>query len=167
MIHDATDGAGNRRRQLTTLLSIALSALLAASACAPSGGARDEPREDSGADQAYTVRGEVTATPGQSGLTEDQLRIHHEAIPGFVGYDGEVVGMASMTMPFPAAETVDLGQLAVGDKIEFTFEVNWDDSPGYRITNIRKLPAETELDFGRREELPGEKGVAETEPTPP
>jgi len=166
MIQTTSDTTPARWRRLAMLLSIALSALLATLACAPSGG-DDGAQEDSGADQAYTVRGEVTATPGQNGLTEDQIRIHHEAVPGFVGYDGEVVGMASMTMPFPAADSIDLGELAVGDKIEFTFEVNWDASPGYRITRIKKLPPDTELDFGRREELPGEKGVAETEPTPP
>lgn len=166
MIHEAHAGAARRRRH-TTLLPAALVALLAATACAPGGDGGDSPSEEPAPGQAYTVRGEVTATPGEGDLTENQVRIHHEAIPGFVGYDGEVVGMASMTMPFPAADTVELGELAVGDKIEFTFEVNWDDSPGYRITAIRKLPPETELDFGRKEELPGEKGVAETEPTPP
>lgn len=166
MIQTATDNSTTRWRRPVTLLSIALTALLAAAACAPSG---DDAKAAEEADtaQSYTVRGEVTAAPGQEGLKENQVRIRHEPVPEFVGFDGEVVGMSSMNMPFPAADSVDLGDLAVGDKIEFAFEVNWEGSPGYRIIRIKKLPPDTELDFGHKHELPGEKDIAETEPTPP
>jgi Cu/Ag efflux protein CusF len=122
------------------LAGLALAGLLA---CGPP--ASDEASSD--AAQTYTARGEIVALPGEAGLQGSQLRIRHEAIPDFVSYEGEIVGMASMTMPFPAADDVDLADLEVGDPIEFTFHVDWDGSPPYQITEIRKLPDGTELDF--------------------
>ena len=107
------------------------------------------------ADQTYTVRGEVVTTPSPGPPPQD-LTIKHEHIPEFVGSDGTihvnpggVKGMRPMTMPFPLVEPgVDLSGLTPGDKIEFTFEVRWEDGvPAYRITTIEQLPPDTELDY--------------------
>ena len=74
--------------------------------------------------------------------------MRHEAMPGFVGIDGEVVGMESMTMPFPVGEGVELDGVEVGDKVGFTLEVEWEGDPPYRITRVEELGAETVLDLG-------------------
>jgi len=95
--------------------------------------------------QRYEVRGEVTRLPSTGA---DALYVRHEAIPGFVDMDGEVVGMESMAMPFPLAEEVALDGVEVGDKVRFTLEVEWEGDPPYRITRIEELGAETVLDLG-------------------
>lgn len=95
--------------------------------------------------QSYEVRGEVTRLPSAA---EPALYVRHEAVPGFVDMDGEVVGMDSMTMPFPLAEGVALEGIAPGDRVRFTLEVEWEGDPPYRITRIEELAAGTELDLG-------------------
>ncbi len=158
--------APTSRSLLPALLVLLLGAL---SACGPSGSSPESAREASEADQTYTARGEITAVPDGTGGAGDHLRIRHEAIPDFVGYDGDVVGMASMTMPFPAADDVETDDLEVGDKIEFTFEMDWDGSPPYQIVELRRLPPDTELDFDQEEgEHAGEEhSVPENPPPPP
>lgn len=153
----------------TTLPAVLALALGTLAACSPPGTSPQGGQETSATDQVYTARGEVKSVPDGSGGAGNHLRIHHEALPDFVGYDGEVVGMASMTMPFPAADDVEIGDLEVGDKIEFTFEMDWDGSPAYQIVEIRRLPPDTELDFGQEEsEQPGEEhSVPENPPPPP
>lgn len=111
-------------------------------------------------DQTYTVRGEVVALPDPRRKDDRQLRVRHESIPGFVGFEGEVVGMASMAMPFPLAADVDLDGVEPGDPVEMTFEVRWEGSPPLRIVALRELPPGTELDFESEEPLPGEEDVA-------
>lgn len=117
-------------------------------------------------DQTYTVRGEVAGLP-QEGEATRQLRVHHESVPGFVGFEGEVVGMASMTMPFPLADSVDLAGVEVGDKVEMTFEVRWEGSPPLTVVALRELPAGTVLDFETGEPMPGEAEVEGTGSAPP
>lgn len=110
----------------------------------------------------YTVRGEVVQLPAPDSPAA-QLHIRHEAIPDFRA-GGEVVGMDSMTMPFPVGEGVSLEGLSTGDKIEFTFETRYAPDTqlveGFRIVRITPLPAETELHFGApmegMEEMDGE-----------
>jgi hypothetical protein len=89
------------------------------------------------------------------------LKIHHEHIPGFIGKTGEVFvnrdgtpGMRAMNMEFPnVSGGVPADTLAVGDKVEFTFLVRWDETDtGDRIarwlvTEITPLPPETEISF--------------------
>jgi len=120
-----------------------LALLLLVAGCAEGG--REGDAEAEAAVQRYEVRGEVTRLPS-AGV--DALSVRHEAIPGFVGIDGEVVGMESMTMPFPLAEGVAPDGLEVGDKVGFTLEVEWEGDPPYRITRIEALGAETVLDLG-------------------
>ena len=56
--------------------------------------------------------------------------------------------MASMTMPFPLGDGINLDGYAVGDKVSFDFVVNWESSsPAWQVTNLEKLPADTELNF--------------------
>lgn len=94
----------------------------------------------------YTVRGQIEELP-EPGRPMSALRIHHEAIDNFVNRAGKVVGMSAMTMEFPVAEGVSLDGLAVGQKVEFTFEMVRTPTGSYRITAIRPLPDETELEF--------------------
>lgn len=95
----------------------------------------------------YTVRGEIEQLPSAENPLDD-FRVHHEAIHTFVNRKGEMKGMNSMTMPFPLGEGVRLDGFAVGEKISMEFTVvrePW----GYHVTGIKKLPAETELTYGK------------------
>lgn len=97
-------------------------------------------------DQVYTVRGEIRQLPDGENPAMG-LQIRHESIPDFVNRDGDVVGMRPMIMQFTPAPDLDLSALVVGDKISFTFDVDWDGAPLMLVTEIEPLPADTELDF--------------------
>ena len=118
--------------------------MLSAPACSE----RPDPTPATKADQVYTLRGQIAMLPDPAKPAAD-LQIHHEPIPDFVNKNGEVVGMNSMIMPFTPASSLSLSGYAVGDIVEFTFEVRWRKGPSSRVTSMRKLPAETKLDFGR------------------
>jgi Cu/Ag efflux protein CusF len=94
----------------------------------------------------YTVRGVVEKLPQTNG-PDKAVYIHHAPIPGFRNERGKVVGMMSMTMPFPVAPGVSLAGIAPGDPVKFTFTVAWKGHAGYQITKIDKLPAGTVVDF--------------------
>jgi hypothetical protein len=104
---------------------------------------------------SYTVRGLVVVVPS-AGRPMDDLEIRHEAIPDYKTRDGTVfvnskgvTGMGSMTMGFPVAEGVSLEGIDPGDKIEFVLVTTWGETyPDYAVTEIRELPADTELNFG-------------------
>jgi hypothetical protein len=102
------------------------------------------------ADKVYTVRGRITMLPVPGKPTTD-LAIHHEAINDFENASGPR-GMASMDMTFPPAPGVSLDGLAVGDIVEFDLSVWYKPGTksveGYRVTRIKRLPAETKLEFG-------------------
>lgn len=95
---------------------------------------------------SYTTRGRVAMLPDLTNPTSE-LRIHHEAIDDFKHGDGSPAPMKSMTMPFPPGPGVSLDGLAVGDVVEFTFDVQWEPTPGMSVTAIRKLPGDTGLQF--------------------
>lgn len=97
-------------------------------------------------DQIYTVRGEIRQLPSPDNPAAG-LQIRHEQIPDFVNREGEVVGMRPMIMQFTPSPDLDLGALSVGEKISFTFDVDWDGSPLFMVTKIEPLSPETELDF--------------------
>jgi len=99
---------------------------------------------EAGGARVYTVRGQIVQLP-TSPTTEFQVR--HEAIADFEDRNGDEIGMDVMIMPFPLARGVSIEGLAVGDKIEFDMAVNWNQAPSYAMTRVRKLPAETELDW--------------------
>jgi len=94
----------------------------------------------------YTARGVVEKLPLADGRDRD-LYIHHAPIPSFRDEHGQVVGMMSMTMPFPLASGVSLAGIRPGDPVEFTFTVSWRKPIGHRLMRIDKLPAGTVIDF--------------------
>lgn len=118
-----------------------LAITLAATAPLGLGGCK---QDETAAAASYTVRGQIETLPAAAGQA---VYVHHEAIPTFVTHDGKQAGMMSMTMGFAVAPGVSLDGLAKGDKVEFTFVVDWDANPTTQITAIRKLPAETTLEL--------------------
>ena len=97
-------------------------------------------------DQIYVVRGQIAMLPDPENPSKS-LQIQHENIPDFVNKAGETSGMKPMAMPFTPAPDVDLSGLAIGDKVRFTFDVDWDGSPLFLLTEIEPLAPETQLDF--------------------
>lgn len=91
----------------------------------------------------YTVRGEIVQLPAGPGR---ELVIRHEAMPDFVDQSGVKVGMQPMVMPFAVEPGVGVGGLAVGDKVKFVLDVDWQ-PPRFSIGKLEKLPADTKLDF--------------------
>ena len=94
--------------------------------------------------RTYQARGLIESLPDPA-TGAGELRIRHEAIPDLVGADGEVVGMAAMTMPFPVAAGVDLAGLSRGDAVRFDLAVDWQAARPVEVTAIERLPAGTEL----------------------
>jgi hypothetical protein len=96
--------------------------------------------------RVYTVRGEVVAppTPVTAGT---QVLVRHEAIADFVDASGQVVGMDAMVMPFEVGPPIPARDLAVGDKVEIRFSMDWK-GPRLRVERIERLPPGTVLRFG-------------------
>ena len=76
----------------------------------------------------------------QVGDGKTQLSILHEAIPDFVGINGDVVGMKSMTMPFTVADSVDLTDIEPGSRVQIELSVDWNRSEPGLILSIEFLP---------------------------
>jgi hypothetical protein len=123
---------------LARLGAVAIILLLAACTASP-------PPAGEGA-RVYTVRGEVVAppTPVTAGT---QVLVRHEAIADFVDASGQVVGMEAMVMPFDVAPSIPARDLAVGDKVEIRFSMDWK-GPRLRVERIERLPPGTVLRFG-------------------
>jgi hypothetical protein len=96
--------------------------------------------------RVYTVRGEVVAPPSPV-AAGTQVLVRHEAIDDFVDATGKVVGMDAMVMPFDVAPPVAAKDLAVGDKVEIRFTMDWK-GPRLRVDRIERLPPGTALRFG-------------------
>ena len=93
----------------------------------------------------YTFRAEVVRMPERPG---GELTLRHEAVDDFTDIAGEVVGMDSMTMPFPVARGASPDGLEVGDKVEAILVVNW--GQGFQLLErITRLPRNTRLRFGK------------------
>src|ERR1043165_7939415 len=105
--------------------------------------AQPAPAAAAPAEHVYVVRGKIADLPKPE-KPGSSRQIQHEAISDFVGQKGPAP-MKSMTMPFPVAKGVSLDGLAIGDIVEFTFEVRWNSQPHSQITKIVKLPADTQL----------------------
>ena len=127
---------------LPILVSLALAPLVACSSDAPS--------DAEATAEAYSTRGVVRALPDPS-KPGSELQIRHEEVADFRSIDGEVVGMKSMTMPFPIDPAM-LDGVAVGDRVSFDFEVRWQGSPPMKVTRLEVLPPETRLEFETAEE---------------
>ena len=155
-----------QKRRLHLLPTLALAGLLLLPLAACGGDAADTAAPDEGAEtaaetateaaaddvQSYEVRGQITNLPDDAD-PQANLTIRHEAIDDFVSMNGEVVGMSSMSMPFPVADDVDLDGMEVGDKVSFTLTVDWDGDPAYQVTRMEPLPEDTELEY--RKASPG------------
>jgi Cu/Ag efflux protein CusF len=115
-------------------------------------------------DQVYEVRGVVyEVIPGDG--RRSRVVIRHQAIPDFVGRDGELVGMESMSMPFDVDAGVSLAGIEEGDAVEIRFEVRWEGEPTLLITSLEELPAGTTIDFGATAEVvPAPEQVEVSEP---
>lgn len=94
----------------------------------------------------YTIRGQIVSLPSADDPASE-LRIRHEAIHDFKNADSEPDPMDAMTMSFPPGPDVSLDDLAVGDPIEFVFEMQWAPATQMSATAIKKLPADTQLVF--------------------
>ncbi len=94
----------------------------------------------------YRTRGIVERLPQPDG-PDKAIYIRHAAIPEYRDDTGAVVGMGTMTMPFPLAKGVTLDGLDPGDPVAFTFAVTWKPRSGYAITELRELPAGTVIRF--------------------
>jgi Cu/Ag efflux protein CusF len=136
-------------RRLTSVAGVGVLALGIAATIGGCGGKTPAPPAERAAPPAadvYTVRGVVEKLPQTDG-PDKNLYIHHAPIPDFRDEHGKVVGMMSMTMPFPVAAGVSLAGIAPGDPVEFTFTMSWKRPSGYQVTRIEKLPAGTVIDF--------------------
>jgi Cu/Ag efflux protein CusF len=98
------------------------------------------------------VRGEVVQAPSPvaAGI---QVLVRHEAIDDFVDASGKVVGMDAMVMPFEVAPQFMARDLAVGEKVEVRFSMDWSE-PRLRVERIDRLPPGTTLVF-RAARIPG------------
>ena len=104
--------------------------------------------------ETYSVRGRIIELP-EPGKPQREFKVHHEAIDGFVGADGKVVGMSAMTMAFPPGPGVTLSGLAIGDIVSLTFDVRRSNGRfDWHATRIEKLAADTQLEF-RKSRKPG------------
>ncbi len=131
-----------RRRFLTAALSLAALCLVT---CRDKGRPSGATGEATDGLRRYTVRAEVVRLPEAAGGTRE-VALRHEAIDDFADAGGKVVGMGSMVMPFELAPGVALDGVGVGDKVEARFAVGWS-PPLLRVEQLRKLPADTALEF--------------------
>jgi Cu/Ag efflux protein CusF len=99
----------------------------------------------------YTMRAQVEGTPAQGSR---EVYVTHEPIDNYVGREGKVKGMDSMTMPFQVAEGVSLEGIESGDVIEAQLHVDWEADLPVQITGIRELPRDTPLHFGEAKPQP-------------
>ena len=103
----------------------------------------------------YTgILGEITMIPVE-GDPSSALKIRHQQIPNFKNKDGEITvsssgiaGMSSMTMEFPLGQGMNLDGFNIGDKVSFTFQVNWGGSRvAWEVTQIGKIDPSTVIDY--------------------
>jgi Cu/Ag efflux protein CusF len=139
------------RALILILLALTLAACDRASSppapTAPASSPRGEP------DDTYTVRGQVEQIPTKDKPTSEFM-VHHEAIDNFKNPNGKL-GMNSMSMPFPLAKGLALDGITPGDIVELEFVV-WTKPGhrGYEVRRITKLPADTQLHFGKANPKP-------------
>jgi len=109
------------------------------------GSAQAAPDSPSSKVKHYTMRAEVVQMPDRPA---GYVTLRHEPIDEFTDETGKVVGMNSMVMPFPVGHGSSLKDIAVGDKIEATLVVDWDQ--GFmELERITKLPRQTALHLGK------------------
>ena len=129
--------------------------MLLALLCMPIAGCKSKNPGSSvkqGITYVYHLKGIIKSLPvPMQGPPSMMLKM--QAVPQWIGITGKVTPMAAMTMPCQLAKTVSVADLAVGDKIAFTYKVNWIQDR-MLITRIKKLPPTTVIHFNLS---PGEK----------
>ena len=98
-----------------------------------------------GTTYTFHMRGQIAAIAA-SPAVDGQLYIHHEPVPDFRNTAGELSPMNSMTMPFQIDPKIPLTSFHPGDKVAFTYTVNWDTNT-HVVTTLTLLPPETPLTF--------------------
>lgn len=132
---------------LPTARLFAALAVLWLAACQPSAdppaGTSAAPAAAAQAAREYLVKGLVNSVAADG----REIQIHHEPVPEFVGIDGQPEPMDVMTMPFPVSDKALVAGLAPGDRVSFTFRVDWEGQRPLDVIRIEKLPPETRLSF--------------------
>ena len=114
-----------------------------------SNGQRNDTPEEAESDaREYVIRGEVISVP-QEGKPGMQFIVKHEPIDNYRDAGGRIVGMDTMGMPFTPGEGVSLEGIMPGDKIEMRWVMRWKPKVKEYVESIQKLPAETQLKFGK------------------
>jgi Cu/Ag efflux protein CusF len=98
--------------------------------------------------QMYVIRGEVISVP-QAGKPGTEFIVKHEPIDNFRDASAQIVGMNTMGMPFTPGKGVSLEGIRPGDKIEMRWVMQWKPEAKEYVESVRKLPAETQLRFGK------------------
>lgn len=124
-------------RRLPLSLTGTLLLLIAVTACE---------RQPEAPPETYRVRALVRHLP-KSDDPRPEILVRHEAIPSFKNEDGDVVGMDTMSMPFPLADTSLITGVEVGDRVEMAFEVSWHGGNPLKVTTIERLPEGSLLAF--------------------
>ena len=126
---------------------IAMLGAIIAAGC--SHGQRNEQPAGAASDaRMYVIRGEVISVP-QAGKPGTQFIVKHEPIDNFRDASGRIVGMNTMGMPFTPGKGVSLEGIRPGDKIEMKWVIQWKPEAKEYVESLRKLPAETQLRFGK------------------
>ncbi len=94
---------------------------------------------------SYHLRGIIKALPA-AGELPASVSIKVPPIAHWVGMSGKIEPMMTMTMSYQLASGVTLHGIATGDKVAFTYKVNWN-ADRMVITRIKKLPAKTIINF--------------------
>jgi Cu/Ag efflux protein CusF len=147
----------NARRPLLALLAVSSLLLLLLAGCGGPKASQKGGQEDGKNARTYTVRGQVEKLP-DTAAGDRELTVRHEAIDNFTSRDGRVMGMDSMAMGFALAPETSIDGVAPGDVIELKLRVDWEaENPAEisQITEVRKLPPGTKLDF-REAKPPGQ-----------
>ncbi|MBN2242901.1 MAG: hypothetical protein JW793_09450 [Acidobacteria bacterium] len=130
-----------------TLGIIAVLVATIAAGC-PQGHRDDKTAGAAGDARVYVVRGEVISVP-QADKPGTQFIVKHEPIDDFRDAGGRIVGMSTMGMPFTPGRGVSLEGISPGDKIEMRWVLEWKPEAKEYVESIEKLPAETQLRFGK------------------
>ena len=128
-------------RRWTVLTGVLVSALGLTCAGEP------EPSPETPEPKTYTVRG-VVRQIRELPDGRAQISVYHEEIGDFVGINGQVIGMKSMTMPFTVADSVDLAGIQAGSKVSFELSVDWSRAEPALIESIETLGEDTPLALG-------------------
>ncbi len=101
---------------------------------------------------SYHLRGIIKALPA-AGESPENVSIKVPPIAHWVGMSGKIEPMMAMTMPYQLAAGVTLPDIAIGDKVAFTYKVNWT-VDRMVVTRINKLPARTMINFSSHADTP-------------